>query len=284
MPVNPEEITFEPSTLENIDMGMYEWVKDTLNLHTTTNDGHKPTPVIWLGTERAYQLKNNKELRNSDNRLKLPIIAVNRESVSKDPSFKGAFQAHYYQENDYKGGTVTIHRRINQKKHRDFKGTLVSQAINNARTTGRYSSDKPAGKKILYQQITIPVPSYITVMYNILLRTEYQQQMNDLVTPFISRTGNINSFFFERNNYKYESFIQPDFAETKNIKDMAEEERMFETAIQIKVLGYLIGDGNNNERPKVTIRENAVRAVITNERVIVGDKVPWKDKNNDYTE
>jgi len=297
MPVNPKEITFDPSTLENIDMGLYEWVKDKLNLHTTTNDGYKPVPVIWLGTERAYQLKKNKELRNSDNRLKLPIIAINRESITKDPNFKGAFQAHYFQDNDYKGGTVTIYRRISHRAHGNYQNTIVSQAYEDGRVTGTYWSGsaglRPAKdedgnfidkKKILYQQITIPVPSYITVVYNVLLRTEYQQQMNDLVTPFITRTGGINSFFFERNKWKYESFIQQDFAETKNIKDMGEDERMFETAIQIKVLGYLIGDGNNNERPKITIRENAVRTVISNERVIVGDKVPWKDKDNDYTE
>ena len=59
---------------------------------------------------------------------------------------------------------------------------------------------------------------------------------------------------------------------------------MFETSVQIKVLGYLIGNDNNSERPKVVIRENAVRTVISNERVILGDKVPWKDKDNDYTE
>lgn len=260
-------------------MGMYEWIKDTLDLHTTTNTGYKKVPVIWLGAERSFQVKNNKELRNSDDRLRLPIIAVTRESVAKDPSFKGAFQAHYYQENDYKGGVVTIYRKINQKKHSDYINSLFARANESSRTTGRASPSN-----VLYQQITIPVPSYVTVMYNIILRTEYQQQMNDLVSPFISRTGNINSFFFERNNYKYESFIQQDFTETKNIKDLGEDERMFETSVQIKVLGYLIGDGNNAIRPKVTIRENAVRTVVTNERVIVGDKVPWKDKDNDYTE
>ena len=279
MPINPKEVTLEPSTLENIDMGMYEWIRDTLDLHTTTNTGYKKVPVIWLGAERSFQVKNNKELRNSDDRLRLPIIAVTRESVAKDPSFKGAFQAHYYQENDYKGGVVTIYRKINQKKHSDYINSLFARANESSRTTGRASPSN-----VLYQQITIPVPSYVTVMYNIIFRTEYQQQMNDLVSPFISRTGNINSFFFERNNYKYESFIQQDFTETKNIKDLGEDERMFETSVQIKVLGYLIGDGNNAIRPKVTIRENAVRTVVTNERVIVGDKVPWKDKDNDYTE
>ena len=283
MPINPKEVTLEPSTLENIDMGMYEWIRDTLDLHTTTNTGYKKVPVIWLGAERSFQIKHNKELRNSDDRLRLPIIAVTRESVAKDPSFKGAFQAHYYQENDYKGGVVTIYRKINQKKHADYRNTQFTQANKNKRSTGRIPPSR-AKERVLYQQITIPVPSYVTVMYNIILRTEYQQQMNDLVSPFISRTGNINSFFFERNNYKYESFIQQDFTETKNIKDLGEDERMFETSVQIKVLGYLIGNDNNSERPKVVIRENAVRTVISNERVILGDKVPWKDKDNDYTE
>lgn len=264
-------------------MGMYEWVKDTLDLHTTTNTGYKKVPVIWLGAERSFQVKGNKELRNSDDRLRLPIIAVTRESVAKDPSFKGAFQAHYYQENDYKGGVVTIYRKINQKKHAAHRNAQFTKGNKNKRSTGRLPPSR-AKERVLYQQITIPVPSYVTVMYNIILRTEYQQQMNDLVSPFISRTGNINSFFFERNNYKYESFIQQDFTETKNIKDLGEDERMFETSVQIKVLGYLIGNDNNSERPKVVIRENAVRTVISNERVILGDKVPWKDKDNDYTE
>ncbi len=47
--------------------------------------------------------------------------------------------------------------------------------------------------KIVYEELTIPIPVYVTVMYTIVLRTEYQQQMNDLVSPFISVTGNRNS-------------------------------------------------------------------------------------------
>ncbi len=108
--------------------------------------------------------------------------------------------------------------------------------------------------------------------------------MNDLIAPFITKTGQINSFFFKQDQYRYEAFIQPDFTETKNIKDLAEDERMFETTVQIKVLGYLIGEGANREKPKVTIRENIVKARVSNERVLIGDKIPWKEKDNDYRE
>jgi hypothetical protein len=50
------------------------------------------------------------------------------------------------------------------------------------------------------------------------------------------------------------------------------------------VLGYLIGEGINRERPKVTIKENIVKIRVSRERVIAGDKIPWKEKDNDYRE
>ena len=49
------------------------------------------------------------------------------------------------------------------------------------------------------------------------------------------------------------------------------EERKFETSIDIKVLGYLVGEGVNDDRPKFSIRENAVQLRIQRERTIFGD-------------
>ena len=276
-----KEIIFDPSTIETIDMGLYNWADNTLALHTTTNEGWKKVPVIWLGSERAFQVKKDELLRDGDDRLKLPIISVTRESITKDPTFKGRFQAHYPEKDDHKGGTVTITRRIQQEKTRNFTNADIARLLKDSRETGPQLNNK---HKTVYQEITIPVPSYVTVMYSIIIRTEYQQQMNDLVAPFITKTGNINGFFFEQDGYKYEGFIQPDFTEVKNVKDLGDDERMFETIVQIKVLGYLIGEGKNRERPKVTIRENYVKIRVSRERVIVGDKIPWKEKDNDYRE
>ena len=279
MPV--KEFTFEPSTIETIDTGLYNWVNETLALHTSTNEGWKKVPVIWLGAERSFQVKKDQLLRNGDSRLKLPIIAVNRESITKDASFKGRFQAHYEENSDYKGGVVTITRRIQQEKTRNFTNADLARLLKDSRQTGPQVN---SNNKTVYQEITIPVPSYITVMYNITLRTEYQQQMNDLVAPFITKTGNINGFFYEQEGYKYEAFIEPNFNETKNVKDLGDDERMFETNVSIKVLGYLIGEGKNRERPKVTIRENIVKIRVSRERILLDDKIPWKEKDNDYRE
>ena len=61
-----------------------------------------------------------------------------------------------------------------------------------ASDTGKTSSDK-----VVYEFLTSPIPTYVTVMYSVVLRTEYQQQMNDLMTPFFTRTGHLNTFIYK---------------------------------------------------------------------------------------
>ena len=66
-------ITFEPSTIETVDMAMFEWLNENMDLHTTTNRGFKKVPVIWVSAERAYQSKRSKEMRDKEGALILAI-------------------------------------------------------------------------------------------------------------------------------------------------------------------------------------------------------------------
>ena len=68
------EIEFMPSTLETIDRAMLRYVDEDLNLFTTTNDGFKKVPVLWVSAERAFQIKHNKDLRDKEETLILPLI------------------------------------------------------------------------------------------------------------------------------------------------------------------------------------------------------------------
>ena len=134
---------------------------------------------------------------------------------------------------------------------------------------------KAKDKKIVYETITIPAPSYVTVTYNIKIRTEYQQQINEIVQPFVSVTNGINYLVFKRDGHSYEAFIQSDFAATNNITELNAETRVYETDITISVLGYLIGEGKNEEQPNVVIRENAVEIKTPRERVILDEDPDW---------
>ena len=75
----------------------------------------------------------------------------------------------------------------------------------------------------------------------------------------------------ERDGHKFEAFVRGNFGNNSNSGGLEMNPRVFETIIQLEVLGYLIGDGPNADRPKVVIRENAVDVQIPRERVITGD-------------
>jgi len=115
------------------------------------------------------------------------------------------------------------------------------------------------------------MPTYITLMYEIKIRAEYQQQINEILTPFIVKTGQIDNFFIKHEGHKFEGFIQGDFGQANNITSMTDNEREYGTSIRAKILGYLLGSGPNEERPKIAIRENAVTLVQIRERASLGE-------------
>ena len=119
-------------------------------------------------------------------------------------------------------------------------------------------------------------------MYSITLRTEYQQQMNDLVTPFATKTGNINCLLINSDEHQYEAFIQQDMTYSNNISNLGEDERSFMTKVDIKVLGYLLGDGINEEAPKIIKKQTVVEVKLIRERTIIGDEKPWESDNKKY--
>jgi len=283
-----QEIEIMPSTLETIDGAMMRFIDEELNLYATTNSGFKKTPVIWVSAERAYQLKHNKDLRDTEQTLILPLITVNRASVTKDPSRKGSIFANLYPVADPKGGTITIARELNQKKTAEFQNAFAAR---------KYGPDKNVSSKMantnkrnmtvqraVYETITIPIPTWVMVNYEITLRTEYQQQINELVQPFITIPGNSRMpkrISFE--NHYYELFIEGDIVNGSNMTEMGMEQRNFEHTINIEVLGYLIGQGENQEQPKIVRRENAVEFKLSREKVIFGD-IPENIKDGFYRE
>ena len=219
-----KEMVLMPSTIETIDTAFFRWLNEELDIFASSNQGWNKVPVIWVASERAYQIKNNKDLRDSKGRLKLPMITVNRG------------QENFPTKN----------------------------------------------KKIVYNTITSPIPTYVVANYDVIVRSEYQQQLNEMFTPFMVKTGQINNFFIKDSGHKFEGFIQGDFSLDNNVVNLGDEERIYRTTISIKILGYLLGAAKNEDRPKITIRENAVELRTPREHVIMGDikqfgKPPKKD-------
>jgi hypothetical protein len=265
-----QEIGMLGSRIEDIDYAMMSWIKEDLDLTTLTNEGYKRVPVLWQTPERAFQIKNNRDLRDPNNNnsgaIVLPVITVERTAITKDPTRKGGYQAQIFSnKRNGRVGRMTIAKRIKQDKTRNFA------VVGNTRTNTSGDRQKffpRVNKKVVIETLSIPIPIYVNLDYKITVKTEYQQQMNDLTQPFMTRTGQINSFVMRRNGHLYEAFIDQGFAQSNNVANLGEDERQFTSEVSIKVLGYLIGEGNSDDRPIVTKEESIVEITYPRETVV----------------
>ena len=259
------EIEVAQSTLEDFDYAVFNWLNDDMDIHTTTNRGWKKVPVIWVAGEKVHQAKKDQRLRDTSGALILPLVTVERTGFVKDKARKGTAWSMLPEVNDEKGGAITIARRIKQDR---------SSAYANAKTKRKsplnFRTEKNA--KVVYETLSVPMPVYVEATYTISIRCEYQQQMNDMVQPFVTRPGGPNHIIIKHNGHRYEGFIGQDFTSENNVADMGESAREFQTKIEFKVLGALIGHGPNQEKPKVVIRENAVEVKFPRERVQLQDE------------
>ena len=258
------KVHFEPSTLEDIDRAVYNFVND-LSLTVDTNRGSKEVPVLWATSERSFLSKNNKEIRDGQGALIFPIISIKRTSFTKSLKSSGVYQGNIPEVNDERGGALSIIRKIYQDKTKNFANATANRRFNQ-------ENYKYKNEKIVYQTISIPMPVNVDLMYEITIRTDYQQQMNHLVLPFATRPGTINYVKLVSGEHKYEGFIQDQYSSQDNLVNFSGDERKFETKINLKVVGYLVGQAHNREKNFFTIRENFVEVKLPKETVITDPK------------
>ncbi len=259
-----EKIYFKASTIENIDRSVLNYIKQ-LNLFVETNEGFREVPVMWGTSERSFLSKKDEDLRDEQGMLKLPIISIRRTGLSKTLASKGIFHGFVPEIADQQGGSLVVSRKINQEKTNNFAKADAKKS------TGQESYPRE-NNKIVYQTVSAPMPVNVEMTYEIVLRTEYQQQMNDLILPFITKPGTINYIRLESEGHKYEGFLQDQYTSRDNLSDYTSAERKFETSINLRVVGYLVGQGKNREKPHFSIRENAVEVKIPRESVVVDPK------------
>ncbi len=257
------------SSLEDIDFAVYNFLNDTMDIQAKTNKGFKKVPVIWSAAERAHSTKNDNIPRDLTGMVVLPVVSVERTGVKKDEESRVIPFSKLDPVNDVKGGFLTVNRVIKQDKTRNFANADAHRRRGD-KNFPLYKKGKNG--KIVYETITIPIPIYVTVSYDFVIRTEYQEQMNDILTPFVRVSNAHRRVIIQHNSNQYEAFIGEDYSASNSVVDYDSNERKYETTIKMDVFGYLIGDEKNEKRPRVVRRENAVEIRFARERIVVQDE------------
>ena len=261
----------EASTLETMDTAMFNYVNEKLNPFCTTNKGWGKVPVRWSTAERSRLSKEQKKftdgVQDPQRTLILPLITIERTGVTKDLSRKGPYWANVPSPNGFgKGNVLTVARRINQDKTGNHQNAyrLRDRKQLNFKIAKR-------DNRVVCPYERIPQPVYLDVSYQVKIRTEYQQQINEISQVFMRIGEGINHDTASYLKHKYELFVDADFSQDNNVSDLGEEERKYETTVTIKMLGMLLGLGDNQAFPQVQYIENAVEYKQPREYVVFRD-------------
>jgi len=258
-----------PSTLENIDSAVYEYINEELNIHATTNKGFKKVPVIWVSAERAFQIKHKKELRDGEGSLVFPLLTVQRVSVDKSLDWKGTYFGNVPPRSGYdpRGGSITVASQVKQDKTANFQNAEAKYRRNQ-------STYPHEAKKVVNQSISIPMPRYLDMNYKITGRSNFQQQANELMEPIMALGGGVKYIAIERDGHFYEVFVDSAYEQNDDhVGNLEDDARTFETSVKFRVLGYLYGAGTNEERPIVSVREGVTEFKVMRERVMTQDEI-----------
>ena len=266
---------FNPSTLESIDRAIFDYIDSEMNISCETNEGFAKVPVMFASPERAFQMKSDQfsNHRVAGRVLKYPLISLVRGATTKNPQNKGQYGVYVPPYFDFykKGGSIPIARRVLQDKSRDrANATAFSRFGNGSNDT--YKTFPFDNERVVYETLYVPMPTYLEVEYQIKMISDYQQQMNQMLTPFMSEFSTPAVFNIEHDGHVYEAFVDPSFANESNNAAISTEERIFKSTINIRVLGYITGADKNQKTPNVVVRESAAEIKIARERTIVGDE------------
>lgn len=256
--------TLAPSNFDNIDMALYRWLDETLDIHVDTNKGFEKVNIIWLTAERAFQVKEVKERRDNESEaLIFPLMSIERTAVAQMVTNERAIPAILSPNRDSKLARYFLKKKIVQDKTKNF-ANASSLKLNSQK-----NFPTPKNERVVYEYSYVPLPIYYDMSYTINIRTDYQQQMNDILLPFTRQRPGY--FVIENEGHKYEAFVQDNYSFTNNLSSLQAEEKKYETALTIKVKGYVLDRGDNEKEPKVLKSQNKVQIRFPRERVLVGD-------------
>ena len=267
-----KEKALSPSTLETVDFALYNWLNETLNIYTDSNEGRRKVPIIWITAERAFQVKNDKELREIDSKsIIYPAMVIERTSVSKTNANERVIPGNIFPQMDRKRGAFPLYRRVVKDKTQNFQNAQAKRFTNQTQETFKLPFES---NEVVYETLYTGYPVFLNMNYVIKIRTDYIQQLNEVLLPFQRFTGGINQFIVGYENHKYEAFIEDDYSIESNSSNLGGEEKKFDAQIKIKVLGYVTSDGINQDTPYVISRESPAKIRFTRERVMLGEKNP----------
>lgn len=270
----PGDFNLPPCVIEDVDRAVFELFDKRLAFEVKVKEATVKVPVVFAAGERFALTKRAKPIRDKNNALILPLIALKRTNIGhRTESEVGGTAISFRQTGDY-----IIRRRLDTTdrnyqnivnklsiKNQDnvtsrshfiehqtspgqlsVPGTIATRRNGSPIAFGSGRLQKPLDNSNLGQNIfeiiTIPYPQFVGLTYNVVFWTQYLQQMNQMLeTMMMKFDGQGHEFQITTNKgYKFTAFVQGPFGNNDNFDNYTDEERIIKYSFDIKVPAYIL--------------------------------------------
>ena len=259
-------------TLETVDSAVRDYFDKKISISVDTEKGRNKVPVIFAAGERWKMIRDNKGLRDENGTLILPVIAIRRTNIDRTPGMRALGQETPF---------ITISKRIHDK----------TGNIQNLVNTRKLNGFPQLRKSPVFEYLTIPFPDFAVVFYEIVIWTQYQTQMNEILQKIFYNYEHMDSFVMpveydgkkrKGNSYYFVGFRDGTVVPQSNVEEFTNQERIIKYSYTIKVPAYFILDpddeslayGRNksesstDDGSKVVFKDQSVTDVKLKESII----------------
>jgi len=268
----PEDFLIPPVGIEDADRALFHLFDKRLSFEIEVDNQATRVPVVFSTGERFALTRRNQPIRDKNNAIILPIISIKRTSISHDPSQSG-----YGTPISHKDQQSYIVKRRLSKNDRDYQNIINKLGLLNqknvasknnfenissfphsgsieGRVASRRSKSNSAIKnskgdllaeKIgdnIFEVITVPYPTFVTLEYDITFWTQYMTQMNQIIESMMARfTGQGHDFLIETDSgYQFVAYLKSPLGTADNFSDFSSDERIVRYTFKMVVPAYIL--------------------------------------------
>jgi len=241
-------------TIYDIDYAIIDWLRTVLRPQIIENGKMIDVPVMYANGEAWAQYQAKGFMYDKKGKIMTPLMTLRRSSITERDTLK-ALTVNLNPTNYYGQGNTLIHKNRFSTAHR----------------YDRFSATY--GKQLPKEYYVSVLPEMVDVAYEMLIWTEYQEQMNSLVEKLIPASG-----MAWGTTWKFSTMISDVSTETVTATG---EDRLVRATVPLTVKGQLLGE--TEFRRSNMERRIAVKKIKFGEYTVddISDSENFSDKNLD---
>jgi len=211
--VRRDDDTIKDLTLgfQDIDSSIQYYFDNVIKPQVVEAGNIVKVPVIYGSPERWKNFQRDGYFRDKVGKIITPLIAYQRGSITRNRGLgnkiDGNFPELYY----------TVERKYSQKNKYDAFSVLTAA-------------------KPIKEYYNIIIPEYVDITYNVVIWTNYIEEMNKIVESVLYSEG---AYWGNLERFKFRTKIDSYTNTTDLLQD---DERVVRTAFDLTIYGYIISD------------------------------------------